>query len=534
MKRVVNQMIVDVLQTQGIELRSLPDRSISEYSWEELTSLHPDVQPIAAKLLGIRFIYTLEELQSEFVVDFTQKKDEPDYDFEKRIGDYAAFNYLPLREDGFLSTDKVSLSYLCFNPFLPQLDDKAGYPLIMSSKEVVRSMFTGNGRNDNALINYREGESVDSWINRLIGIATDACVADIEVTSHPSSMKVRFKSHGAWGNWVGHLPMSQRGAMLRALCASASPSLDYESGTDHDFKLERRIQGIDTSWRGAITPAALGDSVTLRILPGMGRIPTLPELGYCEQACRILRSTKKSKGGLVLVTGATGHGKTTTLYSLVTEMRDENLKVFTVENPVEMVIPGTVQKPVMDNVSIDEKFQITFPSAIRSAMRHAPDVLVVGESRDTETAKTSVNASRTGHLTFSTLHTSSAEISIKRMVDLGVDALNLADTLLLVVSQDLVSVLCDDCKIQTPSGQFEKNINGCVQCNSLGVRGRTVVYEMLLLDEEARNAIIAGGITNEYARLKTKGDYIAKFDIANRLWLAGSIDLHTRKLFDVH
>lgn len=525
---LVNSILIKHLQSQGLQPRLLTDREIESYSWTELMSVHPQAQESVARLMGHAYCGTLNDLTENYTPSLSPHSGETDYDYDRRLESYVESSCFPARVGTTILADRgtASVVWVTTNPFSPFLDGHPNNSIVITHHDVINGILRGSRNESSVVAPYSESESIDAWISKLMTAAFNQGAADIEITSHVSSMKVRFKIMGQWGDWVSSLPLVQRGSLLRALCASATPSMDYESGTDHDLKLEKRIQGTDTSWRGSLTPSALGDSICIRMLPGMGRVPPLEELGYNAKACALLRGAKARRDGLILMTGSTGHGKTTTLYSLMTEIRDENRKVFSVENPIELVIPGTIQKSVMDAANIEEKYRVTFSSAIRTALRHAPDVLVVGETRDAETAAAAVGSSRTGHLTYTTLHTSNVRISVKRMLDLGIDAMNLADTLSLVVSQNLVRKLCPHCREEHEDGTCRRSKNGCPQCKGLGYIGRTVVYEMASLDDEAREAIIDGTLDRHFERLEKNGMYISKRSIAESLYRTGIVDRH--------
>lgn len=530
---LIHQLLLDRLREDGKDFRLLADRELASYSWAELMEIHPDARQIAAELIDADLCVSMAAFEARYTPMLTALPDESDYEFDQRLAAYIEHQCFPAQSGSLLNAGtQGAQAWVCTNPLLPFLDAHSAGKFVLVPPQVVDAVLRGT-RSQSAIAPYSDDEPIDAWVNRLIAAAHAQGAADIEITSHPSSMKVRLHILGEWTDWVSNIPLTQRGPLLRTLCASASPSLDYEAGTDHDFKIEKRIQGIDTSWRGAITPAALGDSVTLRALPQMGRVPTLSELGFCEQAQSLLRRVRQRRDGLLIVTGPTGEGKSTTLYSLITEMRDANKKVFSVEHPVELVIPGTVQKPVMDGDSMDDKFRTTFAGGIRAALRHKPDVLVVGETRDVETAQAAVGASRTGHLTFTTLHTTNVRISVKRLLDLGIDATNLADTLSLVVSQHLIRTLCLHCRIEHADGTSSRNPQGCSHCHGRGVAGKTVIYELACLDDEAREAIIDGALHTHFPRLREAGLYISKADSARRLVTSGRVDPKEVEAFGV-
>lgn len=520
---IFKQLLIDEMIAQGFELRLLPGRHINEYSWAELISIHPSAMEHVAHLVNGLYCPSLADFEARFTPNLAPLPDEDDYEYDRRINEYVENACFPATTGSSIDLQATTV-WVCHNPFVPYLDQYADSQFVIAPMAVIEGVLRGS-RNDLATFApYSDTESIDVWIHRLISSAYAMGAADIEITSHPSAMRVRLHLNGEWSDWLCSIPLTVRGPFLRALCASATPSIDYEPGTTQDFKMERRINGIDTSWRGAIAPAALGDSVTMRMLPSSGRVPTLQELGYCDQAIRMITLACKRRDGLVLVTGGTGQGKTTTLYSVVTGMRDSNRKIFTAEDPVELVIPGTVQMQVRDGSHIEQKYRVTFPGAIRAALRHKPDVLVVGETRDADTAQASVGASRTGHLTFTTLHTGAVYSSVKRLLDLGIESTSLADTLILVMSQILVRKLCPHCREELENGECRRSRAGCTHCGGKGVHGKTVIYEMAYLDDEAREAIIDNTLRKQFARLRDAGLYISKADCINRLLSAGLID----------
>lgn len=514
---LLNHLLVDHLQSRGHKVRLL-DKPLQEYSWAELMGTHEHALAAAAEMLGDGLCANASEFERAYTPQLMPHAGESDVEYDRRLARYADHGYIPAL-DG--SGQKL---LVCSNPLNPVLDDETIGKHVIAPASIIESVLRGTRNTQSDIAPFDDSETVDSWLSKLFRAAHERRAADIEITSMQSDMRVRFKVNGRWTPWLSKLPLTRRSALLRSLCSLAIPPIDYLLGADHDFKVERRIGGIDTSWRGAITPAALGDSVTLRSLPQIGKVPTLEELGYSDLACDIIRRTQSLRDGLILVTGPTGSGKTTTLYSIVTEQRDSNKKVFTVEDPVEMVIPGVVQKPVFDDETIDSKYRVSFAGGLRAAMRHAPDVLVVGEARDNETAYAAVAASRSGHLTYTTLHTSTIPTSIKRMLDLGVSPAGLADTLSLVISQNLVRTLCPHCRIEHASGEASRNVDGCQNCAGTGEHGRTVVYEIAMFDDEARESVIDGTLRQHLQRLRDAGRYIDKSTSARQLVATGRVD----------
>lgn len=217
--------------------------------------------------------------------------------------------------------------------------------------------------------------------------------------------------------------------------------------------------------------------------------------------------------GIVLVTGPTGSGKTTTLYAALSWLSTRRENIMTVEDPVEYEMPGISQTPVAPKIGL------TFASALRAILRQDPDILMIGEIRDIETAQIAVQAALTGHLVLATLHTNDAASAVTRLLDMGVEPFLLSSTLHGVLGQRLVRQLCDSCKRGTPGGLFEPAAQGCPQCNATGYRGRLGVYELMVVTPEIQSAIKQGEDAPEIRRLALQAGLVEMAQDANR-WLA--------------
>lgn len=500
--------------------------SLEQYAgdFNKLAQDYPVARAVAAEVLYGRYAPTILELEALCMPNLAPEMEESEQDYVKRILHCLEHSYFVADSLTDIMSNKVKF-IVCSDPFKVELDDYLGLLIVLSTPEVIASVLNGQRGGMVDIAPYSEDEPIEVWINRLLVEAHNRGAADVEITSHPSAMRVRFHMHGEWTDWICSVPILQRPQLMRSLCASAHPSMDYKQGTVHDFKIERRINGLDTSWRSSIVPATLGDSVNLRILPKVGGVPPLNVLGYEDKAIYMLKKTASMRDGFIIFSGQTGSGKTTALYSIITMIRDMRKKVCTIEDPVELTVAGIVQVQVNDGPEIEDQYKMTFATGIRSFLRHKPDVIVVGETRDNETAQAGVSASRTGHLTYTTLHTTSVKTSVKRMLDMGVDAINLSDTLTMVVSQHLVNTLCPYCKIENEDGTAEKNDDGCEYCEDRGEHGRTLVYEICWLDELARESIIDGKLHEHFERLRGLGRYISKDDTIRRLVFEGAIDV---------
>jgi type IV pilus assembly protein PilB len=257
--------------------------------------------------------------------------------------------------------------------------------------------------------------------------------------------------------------------------------------------------GTEVDFRVSTLRTLFGEKVVLRVLDHRKGVPPLEELGFSATSLEELRFFLRHQHGMILVVGPTGSGKTTTLCSALTSLKTENSNIITIEDPVEYQLPG------INQTQINDKIKLTFASALRSILRQDPDVILVGEIRDNETAKIAMQAAQTGHLVLSTLHTDDAPSTITRLTDIGVEPFVTGSALIGVVAQRLVRRLCMSCRRQyTPEAEVLRSLNiteaeagslpfykavGCDQCNHTGYRGRLGIYEVMKITEKLRRLI---------------------------------------------
>ncbi|MBA7542602.1 putative type II secretion system protein HxcR [subsurface metagenome] len=274
-----------------------------------------------------------------------------------------------------------------------------------------------------------------------------------------------------------------------------------ERRVPQDGKFQIKYEGRRIDFRVAVIPTIHAERAMLRLLDSSSLNVELEELGFEKEAMESFNRAINSSYGMVMVTGPTGCGKTTTLYCAVKEVFSPEDNLITVEDPVEYQLPGVIQVPVHTKVGM------TFGAALRSILRQDPDIIMIGEMRDFETADIAVKAAITGHLVLSTLHTNDAVSTVTRMVDMGIDPFMVSSAVLLVANQRLVRNLCDNCKepVKVPEkrlvsigfkpeqcrkGTLYKPV-GCTRCFG-GYKGRSALYEVLELDDEIRRMVIKG------------------------------------------
>ena len=335
-------------------------------------------------------------------------------------------------------------------------------------------------------------------VNLLILEALRARASDIHLEAGADGLRVRYRIDGVLHE-MSNPPRQYQAAVISRVKIMAALNI-AERRLAQDGRIRLRLSDRDLDLRVSITPTLHGESVVLRILDRGAGVRDLRELGLPPQVLEELEQLVRQPHGIVLVTGPTGSGKTTTLYGAIDRLNQPGVKIVTVEDPVEYQIAGVTQIPV------NPKIGLTFAAALRSILRHDPDVIMVGEMRDREAAEIAIQAALTGHLVFSTLHTNDAPAGVTRMVDMGIEPYLVAATVLGIVAQRLVRVICESCAEDVrpddevlarvglgqqviASPRFRRG-RGCEDCAGTGYRGRTGLYELMLMTPELREAVV--------------------------------------------
>jgi general secretion pathway protein E len=335
------------------------------------------------------------------------------------------------------------------------------------------------------------------FVNLLIREAHDAAASDIHLEATRDGLRVRLRVDGVLSELPG-APKGLQAAVVSRIKLLAELDI-AEQRRPQDGRIRVRLETRELDLRVSTVPTLHGESVVLRLLDRGGRPVDLDELGMDPALEESFRQLARKPHGILLATGPTGSGKTTTLYAALGLRDPGREKVITVEDPVEYHLPGITQVPVQ------AKADVTFASALRSILRQDPDVLMVGEMRDRETAGIAVQAAMTGHLVFSTLHTNDAASALVRMADLGVESYMVAAAVEAVLAQRLVRRICAECRVRyrpdpaaaallagRPMGDLVlERGRGCAACRDTGFRGRIGIFELLTMTDELRRELLS-------------------------------------------
>jgi len=448
----------------------------------------------------------------------------------------ASIKQLPFVEHRHLTVDldlvkKFPLSTLSRKYFVPAYyegnlvmvvanpDDKSPIELCKRVLNQVSQIVISDVALIEGIIERAFGEQDDAIVDAIAFFNTlmKEChlrhVTDMHFEPEEFGMRVRLRVDGKMTEYERPVSLGLREPLISRIKVLSSLDIS-EANMAQDGGFSYRVDGWDldeVDMRVATIPARWGERVTIRILGQDTADLSLAQLGMPNQILHKFQQAIAKPYGIILVTGPTGSGKSTTLYAALRELDSDDLNILTAEDPIEQVIDNITQ------VQMSEK--VTFSKALRSFLRHDPDVMLVGEVRDNETADTALKAAMTGHLVLSTLHTNDAVGAINRLVDIGCPRYLVASTLIGVVAQRLVRRLCKSCKTPYQASDKEKNIldsheaeltlykpNGCALCLGSGYRGRVGLYETLWLDNDLEKLVADGATEDELIKVSQQNE----------------------------
>jgi type IV pilus assembly protein PilB len=357
---------------------------------------------------------------------------------------------------------------------------------------------------------YDSESPIIKLVNQIIHTAVQQKVSDIHIESQEKNVVVRFRVDGVLRT-EKTLPKNTQNVIISRLKIVAKLNI-AEKRLPQDGRIQMNVDSRRIDIRVSTLPSVHGESVVMRILDQSSGIKKITELGFLENNQRQFEKLLNKPNGIILITGPTGSGKTSTLYSGLKDLNHEDVKIITVEDPVEYRMEGITQ------VQVNAQIGLTFASGLRSILRQDPNIVMVGEIRDTETAEIAIRASLTGHLVLSTLHTNGAVDTISRLMDMGIESYLIASSLNGIVAQRLVRRICPDCKTRVQANdqivELYKKMNvtpsqsplqiyhgkGCTSCHKSGYRGRVAIHEVLTIDEPMRR-LIAQNISSDEMRI---------------------------------
>ena len=332
-------------------------------------------------------------------------------------------------------------------------------------------------------------------VNEIFVDSSRRGASDIHFDPYEEYLLVRIRIDGELYDYT-HVPNNIRDYLMTRIKTVSKMNIT-ESRLPQDGAIKTTIDGVDLDLRVSCLPLTNGEKIVVRILDYTMSMAGLEELGFSEKNYKKLIDMVNLPNGIILVTGATGSGKSTTVYSMLQYLNKISTNIITVEDPVEMDITG------INQVQTNSKIGLDFAIALRSILRQDPNIIMIGEIRDTETAKIAVRASITGHLVLSTVHTNSSLTTIERLIDMGVQRYLLASALEGVISQKLARKLCTKCRELRPTTEYERTIFkavlgqdvaqiydtvGCEECNN-GYKGRVPIHEVLRINQQIRDAL---------------------------------------------
>ncbi len=374
------------------------------------------------------------------------------------------------------------------------LDDAKSEVLELETKEVEN------------IEDMAEDASIVRFVNQIISEAFRDRATDIHIEPYENELAIRYRIDGML--YEAQIPQAIKrfqSAIISRVKIMADMNI-AERRLPQDGKIKVKMSDIDYDLRVSSIPTPYGESIAIRILSKDSELCKLDLLGFDDWHQHILREMINKPHGIILITGPTGSGKSTTLYAALSEINTPEKKIITIEDPIEYRIRGTTQ------VQVNSPIGLTFARILRNVLRHDPDVIMVGETRDPETAKITIQTALTGHLVFSTLHTNDASGAITRLEDMGIEPFLIASSVEGIIAQRLVRLLCKECKTSfRPKDGLIRQVNmtndspdsidfkrqvGCESCRYTGFKGRTAVYEIIKMNEELRRNVVTSASAN--------------------------------------
>jgi general secretion pathway protein E len=371
------------------------------------------------------------------------------------------------------------------------------------------------------LLDAADDAPIIKLVNSLLQHAVKERASDVHLEPSESEIRVRFRIDDVLYEPIKPLPSALHASIVSRIKIMGGLNI-AEKRLPQDGRIRLKIAGRDYDVRLSTLPITYGERVVMRLLPRTQEMLDLEKIGFGKDQLRALNRLIARPNGIILVTGPTGSGKTTTLYGALSRINATDKNIITIEDPVEIQLKGIGQ------IEVNPKVGLTFAAGLRAVLRQDPNVILVGEIRDVETAEIAIQASLTGHLVFSTLHTNDAPSAITRLVDMGVEPFLVGSSLVAVLAQRLVRVLCVECResyvasdeelreigVKPPQREVKLyRAQGCASCNHTGYHGRMGIFELMLIDDDIR-ALVSQNVDSKTIKHKAtqKGMHTLRSD----------------------
>jgi general secretion pathway protein E len=438
--------------------------------------------PLFTQLLSTKGIVPVENFPQEAALLFSNLPD---------IEDRAKIRFILGQNIQFRPAEEEDIERLIKHwraRLAPEMEDAEIDPLATQDEEYLKDLASE--------------APVIRMVNHLMERALDLNASDIHFEPEESALHVRCRVDGVMLN-LEQLPVNVTSAVASRVKLMARLDIG-EKRLPQDGRIQYNMGRRALDMRVSTLPGVHGESIVLRILDRSDVTVSLDHLGMPGDVLHDYNQVIQQPHGMVLVTGPTGSGKTTTLYGTLEKINTGSQKIITIEDPVEYQLAGITQ------IHVNSKIGLSFASGLRSIVRQDPDIIMVGEIRDQETAEIAIESALTGHLVFSTLHTNDAASAITRLQDMGIDTYLISSSVLAVMAQRLVRRVCQHCTVEQEISEAEAQLlridpaehpnfmrgNGCDRCGQTGYRGRVGIYELLSLSDELRHVISEGGDAN--------------------------------------
>ncbi len=518
--RLGEMLVAEKLVTEEQICRALEKQHSIPYVNLTTTEISPDLAKIVPENLARTNMLVPISLNGRFLT--VAIADPLNYKGLNDVGTYTKLKITPV----IAETEKIKQKHRELYAAQKVYDDAQEFISSQKKNDINEEELANAGADDQPIIRF---------VNNMIEEAVATKTSDIHVEPMETMMRIRFRIDGHLQVYMETSP---------DLIASVTSRIKFIGGMNiaekripQDGRIKYRVGSIDIDMRISVLPSLYGEKIVMRITTALGLEQKLDKLGFLPENLEKIQTYLKSARGIILVTGATGSGKSTTLYAALKDIMREDINIITVEDPVETIVPGITQ------VHVNAKAGLTFAAALRSILRQDPDIIMIGEIRDGETAEIAASAAITGHLVLSTLHTYDAPSTVIRLVDMGLDRFTVTSALLGVCAQRLILRLCTKCKEEYYASPEELKYlgmeptqrvklyrhKGCEVCGRKGYKGRIGVHEVMTITRRIKEVVQQGGSTEEIRDVALEEGMILMSENVRRLVLQGltSVDVYT-------